>query len=175
MKKLLAVLLFPTCAFAQSYVDETSNYGNMTYFAGSSPFSVIDAFSLPQVPGYTLGTTTLTVTGQNGRGACSGRGCVPPTYRTTFDQPQLFTAQTYPGTTAQQTDIAPALDVNGQPVAFVCVSTIKSPCTGWSWSGELAYGAYNLHLTGTSCGGLNCKIVGDSYIFVHSAPQYMSN
>ena len=177
MKRIPAGLLFlPLCAFAQSavYVDETSNYGNMTYFAKVSPFSVIDGFALPDISGFTLGTTTLTVSGQNGRGACSGRGCAAPTYRTTFDPPQLYTAQTYPGTSAQQTDVAPALDAYGQPVVFVCISAVKSPCTAWSWSGELPYGAYNLHLTGTSCGGLNCRIAGDSYIFVHSSPQYSS-
>ena len=166
-------LLGPDSARAQVYVDESSNYGDLTRYAGSSPFNYVDEFQLRQISGSSLGSTTLTVTGQNGRGACSGRGCLPPTYRTTFDPPVLKLAQASTDG-SPWTDLAPATDLSAQPVKFTCISSVQSPCSAWSYSGQLPYGSYALHLTGTSCGGYLCRLAGASYIFVQSNLQWIA-
>ena len=53
-------------------------------------------------------------------------------------------------------------------------SLFQSPCTAWSYSGQLPYGTYALHLTGTSCGGYLCRLAGASYIFVQSNLQWFA-
>lgn len=161
--KSLAVLMFFLLsigfgegAYAQVYVDETSNLGNFYTLAGISPFDFVDEF---QSDG--ANTWTIAVVGQNGRGGCSGRGCAPPTYHTLINPPALYTAQV---ASPDWLDISTALDANQVSIVFTCISA--SPCTAWSWSGQLPAGSYSLHFSGTSCGGVGCKLLGQSHVWV---------
>lgn len=160
--KSLAVLMFmlvSICfgdgAYAQVYIDETSNLGNFFTLAGISPFDFVDEF---QSSG---NTWTIAVVGQNGTGGCSGRGCVPPTYHTLINTPALYAARV---ASPNWIEISPALDANRVPIVFTCISA--SSCTAWSWSGQLPAGSYALHFTGTSCGGVGCKLSGQSHVWV---------
>jgi hypothetical protein len=161
MKSLAALMFFLLSvwfdegAYAQVYVDETSNLGNFFRLAGTSPFDFVDEF---QSSG---NTWTIAVVGQNGKGGCSGRGCTPPTYQTLIASPALYTAQV---ASPDWVEVSPALDANSVPIVFTCISA--SSCTAWSWSGELPAGSYALHFTGTSCGGVGCKLLGQSHVWV---------
>ena len=168
---LLVFLLACGAASAGQYVDESSNLGNMTELARVSAFSIVDEFQI--LPSWSVGSVTITVHGQQGYGVCSGHGCGGrvPFYRTTFAQPTLHTAvESNDG--GPWTSVSRATDTSGQPVSFVCTSSQKSPCLEWQYTGDLPASAYMLNLAGTSCGGYQCQIAGDSYVYVstHFAP-----
>ncbi len=185
------IVLICGTASAQTYVDETSNYGNFTRLAGvdttsaSGQFNFVDEFVLVSSPYLVEWTTTLTVYGQEGTASSGGRGAPTATFITTFPSPPtLMSAQQpvdpttgYPIYGAPFHDIAPAVDVNGAPVFFTYApyKVGTRSYDRWTLSAKLPAGAYNLHFSGTSCGGAGCRILGDSYVYVSSKVVEVSN
>ncbi|MBV8402884.1 MAG: hypothetical protein JO203_01710 [Gammaproteobacteria bacterium] len=169
--RYLVVCFLLACgtASAAHYVDESGNLGNLTIMAGTSPFSIVDEFWI--LPSWKVGSVTITVSGQQGYGVCGGHGCGgrPPLYKTTFSAPILYSAT---DGTSPWTAIAPATDKSGTPVTFTCTSSVKSPCIEWQYTGDLPATPYMLSLSGTSCGGYQCGLPGDSHLYVttHFAP-----
>jgi hypothetical protein len=82
--------------------------------------------------GYTLDNIVWTFHGQNGRGACSGRGCVSPTYLeyspatlsngSTIDPPLVYLTVATPV-------LQPLLDANGAPVLDANGNPVMVPVT----------------------------------------------
>jgi hypothetical protein len=187
----VVIALLCGAASAQTYVDETSNYGNFTRLAGvdatSIPgqFNFVDEFVLATSPYLVEWTTTLTVYGQEGSASSGGRGAPTSTFITTFPTPPtlMFATQPidpvtgFPIYGAPFHDAGPAVDVNGVPVFFTYTPyKVGARSYGrWTMSANLPASAYNLHFSGTSCGGAGCRILGDSYVYVTSKVVEVSN
>ena len=112
-------------------------------------------------------TATIIVRGEFQKGACSGRGCVPPTLHTTIPQASLYAND-------GQGNLAPPLDVNGAPVQFSYTpyNSTLGRVDEWQVTAALPAGEYTAVIAGSSCSGRNCAIGGGSYWFMTADPQY---
>jgi uncharacterized Zn-binding protein involved in type VI secretion len=211
-------------ASAQVQISTGGNFGGANFMAGAADtgqptlncvntptlpgcnltqgrFQVVDQFSavvqanFPDLsPNYTFDSELWTVSGQNGMGACAGRGCSPPTYHTMFPDGSVYlmTAQpsvdadgnpvmvqgycgAQPCTLQQWDDVEPALDVNGNPAVFVhstYTCGVWGTCDRWTLMAQIPPGNYNLHVSGMSCGLRSCTGPGMSTVSVGSHPTY---
>ena len=111
---------------------------------------------------------SIAVQGEWTYGACSGRACSPPVLHTTMPTAVLM-ANDGAG------NLQPAVDINGNPVAFA-----YSPVKGrlgmvdrWSVTAALPEGFYTVaSMTGTSCSGRGCQFGGGSYWFATFSATY---